>query len=100
RTRTMNFENLHSAFFILHSAFSTLQRPVRNLTRRIAIAAPLIALTVAPVWPQAAPNGTNAVVPPNAKLEKVFDRGVFLEGPAAAPDGSIYFSDLTSPADS
>ena len=29
------------------------------------------------------------------KLEKVFDGGVFTEGPAAAPDGTIYFSDIT-----
>src|SRR5262245_13229636 len=42
----------------------------------------------------------NPIVPATSKLEKVFDAGVFLEGPAAAPDGSIYFSDLTSPADS
>lgn len=29
-------------------------------------------------------------------LEKVYDGGVFTEGPAAAPDGSIYFSDITA----
>jgi gluconolactonase len=37
------------------------------------------------------------VVPTDAKVEKVFDGGFFLEGPAAAPDGSIYFSDITNP---
>lgn len=37
-------------------------------------------------------------VPAAAKVEKVFDGGAFLEGPAAAPDGSIYFSDITNPA--
>ena len=30
-----------------------------------------------------------------AKLETLFERGAFTEGPAAAPDGSIYFSDIT-----
>jgi gluconolactonase len=37
----------------------------------------------------------SVIVAPDAQLEKVFDGGHFLEGPAAAPDGSIYFSDLT-----
>jgi gluconolactonase len=38
------------------------------------------------------------IVPPEAKLETLFDAGVFTEGPAAAPDGSIYFSDITGSA--
>jgi gluconolactonase len=38
------------------------------------------------------------IVPPDAKLETIFDGGVFTEGPAAAPDGSIYFSDITGSA--
>jgi gluconolactonase len=38
------------------------------------------------------------VVPNGARPDKVFDGGVFLEGPAAAPDGTIYFSDITNPA--
>jgi len=36
------------------------------------------------------------IVSPDAKLEKVFDGGAVLtEGCASAPDGSIYFSDIT-----
>ncbi len=36
------------------------------------------------------------IVPSDAKLEKVFDGGVVLtEGVASAPDGTIYFSDIT-----
>src|SRR5918996_6203488 len=31
-------------------------------------------------------------------IETVWDGGVFTEGPAAAPDGSIYFSDITASA--
>jgi len=38
----------------------------------------------------------NTIVPADAKLEKVFDGGVVLtEGVASAPDGMIYFSDIT-----
>jgi gluconolactonase len=37
----------------------------------------------------------SAIVAEGAQLEKVFDGGHFLEGPAAAPDGTIYFSDIT-----
>jgi len=37
-----------------------------------------------------------SLVAPGGKLERVFCCGVFLEGPAAAPDGSIYFTDITA----
>ena len=40
-------------------------------------------------------QGDTSLVAPGAKLERVFCCGVFLEGPAAAPDGTIYFSDIT-----
>lgn len=39
------------------------------------------------------------IIPPGAKLEKVFGEGFFTEGPAEAPDGSIYFSDQTFTSD-
>src|SRR5215468_4133523 len=36
------------------------------------------------------------IVPPDAKLEMVFDGGLVLtEGVAVAPDGMVYFSDIT-----
>src|SRR5947208_3591027 len=36
------------------------------------------------------------VVPPDAKLELLFDGGLVLtEGVAVAPDGMVYFSDIT-----
>src|SRR5262245_59460621 len=36
------------------------------------------------------------VVPPDAKLEKLFDGGLVLtEGVAVAPDGMVYLSDIT-----
>ncbi len=38
----------------------------------------------------------NPIVPPDAKLEKIFDQGnVLTEGVVSAPDGMIYFSDIT-----
>lgn len=35
------------------------------------------------------------IVPPNAKLEKLFEGIVLTEGVAVAPDGMVYFSDIT-----
>ena len=36
------------------------------------------------------------ILPPDAKLEKIFDAGLVLtEGVAVAPDGMVYFSDIT-----
>ena len=36
-----------------------------------------------------------SIVTPGAKLERLFGDGFFTEGPAQAPDGSVYFSDIT-----
>ncbi len=35
------------------------------------------------------------IVPPDAKLEKLFEGSVLTEGVTSAPDGTIYFSDIT-----
>jgi gluconolactonase len=43
----------------------------------------------------ASAQADTSLVAPGAALEKVWCCGVFLEGPAAAPDGSIYFTDIT-----
>lgn len=41
-------------------------------------------------------GGKGPIVPPDAKLEKIFDKGLVLtEGVAVAPDGMVYFSDIT-----
>lgn len=41
-------------------------------------------------------HAQNAIVPAGATLEKLFDKGVVLtEGVAVAPDGMVYFSDIT-----
>src|SRR5215213_11517658 len=44
----------------------------------------------------AGPVLADPVVPPDAKLEMLFDGGLVLtEGVAVAPDGMVYFSDIT-----
>lgn len=49
--------------------------------------------TVAAGQPQ--PSGDAAIVPPGAKLEMLWNEGEFTEGCAVAPDGAIYFSDIS-----
>lgn len=36
-----------------------------------------------------------AILPPGAKLEQIFSGGILTEGVTSAPDGTIYFSDIT-----
>src|SRR3954471_9798069 len=41
-------------------------------------------------------GAADPIIPPDAKLETVFDGGLVLtEGVAVAPDGQVYFSDIT-----
>jgi gluconolactonase len=43
-----------------------------------------------------AQDGVKGIVPPDAKLDKIFEDGLVLtEGVAVAPDGTVYFSDIT-----
>jgi gluconolactonase len=52
------------------------------------------ALAVDPGFPP--PTGDSSVVPPGARLDRIFDGGCALtEGVAAGHDGMIYFSDIT-----
>jgi gluconolactonase len=62
--------------------------------RLVRIPALLLALFALPLLAQPAPP----VVSPGATLETLFEEGVFTEGPAAAPDGTVYFSDITGSA--
>ena len=74
---------------------------MRNVPR-LVFAIALIAAMAEGAWSQPGkekdkdkPKG-DGIVAPGAKLEKLFDGGVVLtEGCAAAPDGTIYFSDIT-----
>jgi len=42
-----------------------------------------------------APTGDPAIIPPESRLELLFDDACFTEGVAVAPDGKVYFSDIT-----
>jgi gluconolactonase len=57
----------------------------------------LLLLTLLLAAPRLCAQGTRPpIVPPGAKLEKLFDGGLVLtEGVAVAPDGMVYFSDIT-----
>ena len=41
------------------------------------------------------PSGDPDIIAPDAALEVLYDGAFFSEGPAVAPDGSVYFSDIT-----
>lgn len=40
-------------------------------------------------------NADDPIVPPDAKLEKLFESHVLTEGVSVAPDGMVYFSEIT-----
>jgi len=62
--------------------------------RLLAIA--LFLAVASPAWSQPGKDKADGIVPPDAKLEMIFDKGVVLtEGVAVAPDGMVYFSDIT-----
>ncbi len=44
---------------------------------------------------QPAPSGDPAIVAPGARLERLFTGGHLTEGCAVAPDGAVFFSDIT-----
>lgn len=45
------------------------------------------------------PTGSPDILPPEARLEELWNDGEFTEGVAVAPDGRIYFSDISRSAD-
>lgn len=45
------------------------------------------------------PSGSAAILPPDAQLEELWNEGEFTEGVAVAPDGRIYFSDISRSPD-
>ena len=64
-----------------------MSRFLNRVAGLVVLAAPLPALVQDPAPLQI----------PHAPLERVFDGGTFLEGPAMGYDGKVYFSDLTDP---
>ena len=68
----------------------------RAFRRILACMVVLGGALIACIGGHAFPQDKGPVVPPNAKLEKIFDKGLVLtEGVAVAPDGMVYFSDIT-----
>jgi len=59
---------------------------------RLALA---LTFAVSSASPQAPPSGDPDILVPGARLEQIFSGGVLTEGVASAPDGTIYFSDIT-----
>lgn len=53
------------------------------------------AVCSAVTWAQPQPSGDAAFIPPGARLEQIFSGGVLTEGVASAPDGTVYFSNIT-----
>ena len=58
-----------------------------------------VVLTCASAFAEVPKPTGETIVAPDAKLEELFERkapikGGLTEGPAVAPDGSIYFSDI------
>jgi gluconolactonase len=66
-----------------------------RIALRFAVAVAVGSMSAGPIG---AVDGENSIVPENAQLELLFDGGVFLEGPAVGPDGTVYFSDITNTA--
>ena len=61
------------------------------------IATALVAMSAAAddAVPKPGPSGDPSIVSPDAEIQTLFDGALFTEGPAVAPDGSVYFSDIT-----
>lgn len=53
-----------------------------------------VLLVGAVTWALGAAHAQETVIPPGAKVEKLWSEGAFTEGPAQGPDGCIYFTDI------
>lgn len=64
------------------------------MIRAVAFLLPLIVAAGAQAQAPAI-RGDRTIVSPDAKVERLFTGAVFTEGPAQAPDGMLYFSQIT-----
>src|SRR5262245_47231447 len=93
----------NSAFLITTN--STDEPQTARCPMRIQLTIMFVIVSAGPLFGADVPAPTgDAIVPQGAKLELVFTRtanikGGLTEGPACAPDGSIYFSDIPVGAD-
>src|SRR5688572_26772966 len=70
---------------------------VIQVQRWMSVVGGIMACAPQPAFAQASGGvqGDPSIVAPGARLERLFGDGFFTEGPAQAPDGSVYFSDIT-----
>ncbi len=65
-----------------------------TVVRRVGPAL-LLATSAAPLLAQNLVTGDASIVFPSSQVQLLFDGAYFTEGPAVAPDGSVFFSDIT-----
>lgn len=86
----MTFRRLYTALAIEQSDLSEKGTMMYRSLIRFPLTSLLLLASTSPLPAQ------NAIVPAGAKLEIVFDQGMVLtEGVAVAPNGMVYFSDIT-----
>lgn len=64
-----------------------------NVLRAAVLSLLMVAVCGLTNWRTA--SAAEPIVPPDAKLEKLFESNVLTEGVAVAPDGMVYFSEIT-----
>ena len=52
------------------------------------------AVAIVVLWTEVRASAGAEIVPAGSRLEELWNEGAFTEGPAVAPDGKIYFSDI------
>lgn len=66
---------------------------LRKFTRMLGVAL-FLSSSAWSAEPAPPPADGSEIVPPGAKLERLWNKGEFTEGVAVGPDGAIYFSDI------
>ncbi len=68
---------------------------MHTLNRSILVIFIIHLVCLMPAQAQEAVSGDENIIIPGTAVELLFDGAVFTEGPAVAPDGKVYFSDIT-----
>lgn len=66
-----------------------------KLTRSLRMVSDSLFTLASLLWMSVCVHGESPIVPPDAKLEKIFEGRVLTEGVTAGHDGMIYFSEIT-----
>jgi gluconolactonase len=64
------------------------------MLRSLPLLAVIVLVAHLPAQDARPPSGPEAILPPGAVLEELWNEGEFTEGVAAGPDGVMYFSDI------